>query len=67
MFERKRSKRLDSISTLRSVRPGGNSRNFTDMQPDLGQRAFQPSKLGCVDDADWKVNGGNATAKVDPL
>jgi hypothetical protein len=67
MYERKRIKPLSSVTTLRHTQPGGNARNFTNMQPRLGKRAFQPSKLGCVESADWSINGGTSMSKVDKL
>lgn len=61
MFERKRSKQLDSISQLRSTQPGGNARNFINMKPDLGRRALMPST---INGTDMHIDDGVSTAKV---
>ncbi len=61
----KRTKRLSSNTTLRGAPPEGNSRNFINMQPTLGQKSFKPTKLGCADG--WTKTGGNSSAKVDKL
>jgi hypothetical protein len=67
VYERKRTKPLDSNTTLRHTQPGGNARNFVNMKSETGRRAFMPSNLGCVDEADWSIDSGTDSRKVQKI
>jgi hypothetical protein len=61
-----RTKRLDSITTLRGTSPSAEAQNFTNYKIDTGKESFRPTRLGCAEG--WEKTGGvNGVRPVDKL